>query len=146
MVLSRTKKPLKVFIDSSVLIAAAISPSGAGREVINQGFTQQLELYISADVLEETERNLKLKAPQALIYFHKFCESLAITVVKPARTQILKAAKIIESKDVPIIAGAMKSKADFLVSYDRRHILLRKDEIEKEFSIKVATPDEVMKL
>lgn len=93
MTSTQKKKVSKVFIDSSVLIAASISTTGAGREIINQGFTKQLGLYISPDVLEETERNLKLKAPKSLPYFHNFRKSLVAKLVKPHRNLILKAAK-----------------------------------------------------
>ncbi len=144
----RAKKSRKrrIFLDSSVLIAAAISLTGAGREIINQGFTNKLDLYISPDVLEETKRNLTLKAPQALNYFYKFQRSLVAKSVQPTLTQIIKAAKIIEAKDAPIVAGAIQAKVDFLVSFDRKHLLLRKKEIEMEFNIKVSTPDKVIKL
>ena len=44
MVLIQTLKQSnkkKVFVDSSVLMAAAISPTGSARELINQGFTEK---------------------------------------------------------------------------------------------------------
>lgn len=141
----KLNKKKKVFIDSSVLMAAAISPTGAARDLINQGFTQQLNLYISPDVVEETKRNLKLKAPHGLDYFYKFYKSFAFTLIKPTKRQILKAAKLIEGKDAPIVAGAIVAKADYLVSYDRKHLLERKKEIEANFKFKVITPDEIMK-
>jgi len=145
MASTRTKKPRKIFIDSSVLIAAAISPTGAGRKIINLGFAKRLDLYVSTDVLEETERNLRLKAPEALDLFFSFRESLSAKVIEPTRRQVLRVAKIIEAKDTPIVAGAIRVKADFLVSYDRKHILQYKKEIKTQFNIKVATPDEVIR-
>lgn len=141
---SRSKKP-KVFLDSSVLMAAAISSTGNARELINRGFIQELELYISPDVLEETERNLKLKAPQALDKFYDFRESLIAKLVKPTQKQVLEVAKHIEPKDAPIVAGAIFSKADFLVSYDRKHLLQQKEKIKNFFHLLVVTPDEVLK-
>ena len=89
MALIQTLKPskkIKVFIDSSVLMASAISPSGSARELINLGFT-----------------------------------------------------------NAPIVAGAMSSKADYLVSYDRKHLLQYKKEIKAHFKIKVVTPDQLVK-
>ncbi len=140
----RSKKP-KIFVDSSVLMAAAISPTGNARELINQGFTQELELYISSDVLEETERNLKLKVPKALGKFYDFRESLLAKSVKPTQIQVLEAAKQIEPKDAPIIAGAIQAKADFLATYDRKHLLQQKEKIKSIFHLLVVTPDEVVK-
>lgn len=142
--LSRDKK--RVFIDSSVLMAAAISPTGSARELINQGFTEKIDLYISLDVAEETERNLRRKAPHWLNYFYKTYESLSLTSVKPTKKQILNVAKFVVGKDAPIVAGAIAAKADFLVSFDRKHLLEKREEIETNFNIKVVTPDEVTRM
>lgn len=141
----QNKQKGRVFIDSSVLIAAAISPTGSARELVNQGITQKIDLYISPDVVEEAERNLKSKAPHGLNYFYAIYKSLTLTLVKPTKRQVLRAAKFIIGKDAPIVAGAIESKADYLVSFDRKHLLQHKEEIETNFKIKVLTPDEVVK-
>lgn len=140
----KQNKKNRVFIDSSVLIAAAISPTGSARELINQGFTQKIALYISPDVVEEAQRNLERKAPQGLDYFYKIYRSLSYTLVKPKKRQIFKAAKIVIGKDAPIVAGALQSKADYLVTYDRKHLLQYKKDIRESFKIKVITPDELI--
>lgn len=147
MALNQTRNLSKkkiVFIDSSVLIAAAISPKGRARDLINETFTQKLDLYVSADVLEETERNLKLKAPHGLDYFYTSMQSLSLKIVKPAKRQILKAAKIVVGKDAPILAGAIEEKVDYLVTYDRKHLLSHKEEIKTHFNLQVVTPDEII--
>lgn len=126
-------------------MAAAISPTGSARDVINLGLTKKLELYISEWVLEETERNLKLKAPKAVGYFEKFRESLIANLVKPKLSQVIKVAKIVEPKDAPVVAAAIISNANFLVTYDRKHLLKYKAKIKRHFKIGVVTPDEVVK-
>lgn len=135
----------RIFIDSSVLIAAAISAIGSARELINRGIAQEIDLYLSSDVVEETERNLKRKAPEGLTYFYEIYESSSFLQVKPTKIQIFKAAKIVIGKDAPIVAGAIAAKADFLVSYDRKHLLSYTQEIEENFKINVVTPDELKK-
>lgn len=65
--------------------------------------------------------------------------------MKVSKSKILKTAKIVEAKDAPIVAGAVASKADYLVSYDRKHLLRHKKEIEANFKLKVVTPDEILK-
>lgn len=147
MALTQTQslgKKKTVFIDSSVLMAAAISPKGSARDLTNEAFTQKLDLYVSADVLEETERNLKLKAPHSLDYFYTSMQSLSLKIVKPAKRQILKAAKIVVGKDAPILAGAIEEKVDYLVTYDRKHLLSHKEEIKTHFNLQVVTPDEII--
>jgi predicted nucleic acid-binding protein len=144
MASTQTSKLSKAFIDSSVLMAAAISPTGAGRELLNQGFVGQVDLSISTDVLQETERNLQLKAPRALPDFYRFRNALAGKLVQPTRTQILRAARVVEAKDAPIVAAALRAWADYLATYDRRHLLSQRDKIKARFGIAVVLPDEIL--
>ena len=64
MIPVQTTKTNKILVDSSILIGAAIFGEGAARDVLRRGFRGDRELYISSDVLEESERNLRLKAPR----------------------------------------------------------------------------------
>lgn len=140
----KTDKITKVFIDSSVLIAAAISSQGSARDLIKKSLRGEVEIIISDLVIEETQRNLENKAPQALPVLQLFLESLNPLVISPSKSQVLKISKVIEIKDAPIVAGAMKSKADYLVTYDRKHLLSHKKEIKTNFKLNVVTPDEVV--
>ena len=144
MASTQTGKTSRVFIDSSVLIAAAISSTGAGRELLNQGFAGHVGLYISTDVLQETERNLQLNAPQALSNFHHFRTALAGNLVQPTRSQILRVARDVEPKDAPIVAAALRARADYVATYDRKHLLSQKQKIEARFGVRVVMPDEIL--
>lgn len=135
----------KVFIDSSVLIAAAISSKGSARDLIMKAFRSELKVVISDLVIEETQRNLANKAPKALPALQLFLEILNPEVVSPIKTLVLKVLKVIEIKDAPIVAGAISSKADYLISFDRKHILKYRAEIKANFKVKVVTPDELIK-
>lgn len=135
----------KVFIDSSVLIAASISPKGSARDLIIKALRSEVKIIISDLVLEETHRNLANKAPQAIPAFQLFLETLNPEVVKSTKKIITKVAKVIELKDAPIVAGAIKAKADYLASYDRKHLLQQKQAVEKAFKIKIVTPDKLAK-
>lgn len=140
------KSKTKIFIDSSVLMSAAISPKGYARDLILSAFRGEVKVIISDLVLEETERNLSEKAPKALPAFQLFKKVFDPEIVKPNKSLVKRVAEIVDIKDAPIVAGAIQGKADFLVSFDRKHLLKYKEEIETNFNIKVATPDEVMKL
>ena len=58
--------PTRIFIDASVLFAAALSKTGFARDLILVGAREELTLVLSAFVIEETRRNLATKAPHAL--------------------------------------------------------------------------------
>lgn len=135
----------KVFIDSSVLIAAAISPKGSARDLIMKALRNEIWVIVSDLVVEETQRNLTNKAPEALPALQLFLEALNPEVVSPTKALVKRIARVIEVKDAPIVAGAVTVKAEYLVSFDRKHLLKQKQEIEKGFKIKVVTPDELIK-
>jgi len=135
----------RVFIDSSVLMAAAISPTGSARDLIISSINNKFKIVVSDLVLEETVRNLANKAPKALPALQLFLEVLNPEVVSPSKLLVLKVSKIIELKDAPIVAGAITGKADYLVSFDRKHLLQHDEEIRTNFKIKVVTPNVLLK-
>lgn len=138
-------KVSKLFIDSSVLIAAAISPTGSARDLIISSINHKFKIIVSDLVLEETVRNLANKAPIALPALQLFLEVLNPEVVSPSKSLIMKVLRIIVLKDAPIVAGAIFAKADYLVSFDRKHLLQHHKEIRTHFKIKVVTPDKLPK-
>ena len=141
---SKQTKPDKLFIDSSVLIAAAISSKGSARDLMMKSLRGEIKIAISDLVLEETQRNLTKKAPKALPALQLFLQILNPEVVSPTKSLVLKVAKAVELKDAPIVAAAITSHADCLVSYDKKHLLQQKKKIKSNFYIKVTTPDEVL--
>ncbi len=136
---------LKVFVDSSVLLAASISLTGAGNELISQGLRGRLDLYFSDYVFSEVERNLWRKNPDGIDGF-RFIKSQASNVVNPLEALVQIVARSIEPKDAPIIAAAIAAEAAYIVSYDRRHLVSKRDEIEATFHIITTTPDEILNI
>ena len=59
----------RIFLDSSVLYAAAFSATGPARRLILEGLAGSVTLAVSDLVLEETKRNLTKNAPLAFPYF-----------------------------------------------------------------------------
>ncbi len=137
-------RPRKVFLDTSVLMAATISARGSARDLVNRGFRGEYELIISADVIEECARNLRAKAPEALPLFVAFL-TLLTHRAEPTTERVAQAAATIEPKDAPIVAAAALVKADYLASYDRRHLLAKRAEIEEAYGIVTATPDDILR-
>jgi predicted nucleic acid-binding protein len=137
---SRTRS---VFLDSSVLIAAAISARGSARDLLYRGLRGDFRLLVSPLVLRESERNIRAKAPHVLDAFAVLAAVLTDRVT-PTQAAVEQAAKMIESKDAAIVAAAMAARAQYLATYDRKHLLAKKAEIGETFGITVATPDEIL--
>lgn len=145
MASTQTTGSPKVFIDSSALIAAPISPKGAARGLVLRGLRGEFRLCISLLVLDETERNLRRKAPAVLPAFQVLREALAGEYCDPSSPLVLNVARIVVLKDAPIVAAALHAEADYLATYDWKHLLSQKESIKTNFGIIVATPDEILR-
>lgn len=134
---------MRVFIDSSVLIAASYSPTGASREIIRQAIQGKTELVISNLVLEETRQNLSIKAPEALPAYQQFLDAIPFETISPTKRQVLEAARYTDLKDAPIVAAAKRARVDYLVSLDRHH-LVGVPEVAHRSGLKIVLPGELL--
>jgi predicted nucleic acid-binding protein len=134
---------IRVFLDSSVLIAACYSSTGASREIIRQAIRGTLQVVSSKLVVEETERNLTSKAPVALPAFQQFLDVVPFEFVRPTKRQVLQAARYTTLKDAPIVAAAKRAGVDYLVSLDRRH-LVGVPEVAQRSGLKIVLPEELL--
>jgi predicted nucleic acid-binding protein len=141
------RKPQRiVFLDSSVLYAAAFSPTGPARRLILKGLQGSIALAISDLVLEETKRNLTKNAPLALPSFSIIADLLSQQAARPMKAEVLRAAQIVHLKDAPIVAAAAKAKADYLATHDVKHLLNHAQAIEAAYGITVLTPAELLRI
>jgi predicted nucleic acid-binding protein len=134
----------KAFIDSSVLIAASLSARGYARDLLKAGTAERLELYASLFVLDETERNLRKKVPHMLVSYEAFRDAELFKIARPSHSQLRDIAVKIALKDAPIVAGAVAAGAQFIATYDRRHLLSQAERIDELYSILVCTPEQVL--
>ena len=131
----------RVFIDSSVLFAAAYSEKGFARDLIITGIREQAHLVISSLVMEETRRNLADFAPETLPALERIFELASFEVVNPSKQGVLDAAKWVVLKDAPILAAAKSAKVDILATLDKRHLLDR-PELESFIAARILRPKE----
>lgn len=135
----------RIFLDSSVLFAATYSTTGSARDLILLAAKDQVALVLSADVIEETHRNLSRKAPTKAAALAQLIELLTPEMVQPSLELIREAEEYTVSKDAPIVAAAIAAQVDFLVTYDRRD-LLAPPEVARRSGLAIVTPNAVLKL
>ena len=138
--------PKRVFLDSSVLYAAAFSPTGPARRLLLKGLQERVTLCISDLVLEETKRNLAKNAPLALPSFTILADLLSPVSTNPTKADVRRAAQIVHLKDAPIVAGAAKAKADYLATHDVKHLVAEAQAIERAYGIAVLTPVALLRI
>lgn len=133
-------KKYKIFFDSSALISGLNSPSGSAGIIISAFLAGEFFILASDQVIEEVSRNIQKKFPLLRERFLNFLISKPQVVKQSSIGEIRKAYKLIHTEDAPILAAAIKSKPDFLVTWDKKHFL--KKEILLNFSFIVCTPKE----
>jgi predicted nucleic acid-binding protein len=136
---------IKVFLDSSALIAGVISATGAARILLVMSETGQIEVFISEHVIAESERSLARKVPHALPEFRQSIrDAQPIIVQNPTQKEIRDHLYLIgDPGDVPILLAAMKAKVDYLATHNRRHFLDDPTVVEKT-GLKIGTPGDVL--
>ena len=115
-----TQKLYKVFLDTSVLLSGLNSPFGASAFIISLSKLKKIQIVISPEVILEAEEVIKTKFLLLKIPFLDFLTSDPIITQKLISSEIKFAYKIINSEDTPILAGAIKSNAHFLITLDKR--------------------------
>jgi len=109
----------RVFADSSMLIAAAGSRTGASRAVLMLAEVGLFQLVVSRQVLDECERNLRRKLPAALPVFAALLAAAAVEVTAdPEEKAVATYRTVIVAKDAPILAAAVLGGADHLLTLD----------------------------
>jgi len=111
-----------VFLDSSVLFSAVNSLSGGSAKLFT---LKDVKLVASTLVLTEVERNIREKLESYhLERFFMLVGQLEIISLVPDKDQIRRAESVTAKKDAPILASFLISKAQFLVTLDRKHLLI----------------------
>jgi len=132
-----------VFVDSSVLFAALVSDTGHARDLVRLAIRGEVILYTSTYVLREVTGNLAKKAPVALVRFEQVLQQVEWQLVDPEADEVLAAAAYTALKDAPVVAAARKACCEYLVTYDRKH-LLKPPEVAQHSGLAIVTPDVVV--
>lgn len=129
---------IRIFADSNILIAGADSRSGASHAVLVMAEIGLFTLVVSRQVLDEAERNIRKKLPRALSNFVEQMASLDLEIHDdPTSEEVAKWESIIEAKDAPILAAAIKAGVDRILSLNSKDFTL---EVAQKCGIPIQTP------
>jgi len=134
-----------IFLDSSALIAGAISETGAAHVLLQLGESEDILLTISEMVIVESERSIAKKSPRNLNDLRKLIKTAKLRIVNdPSRKEVEANLYLIEDpNDVPILLAAMKAKVDYLATHNRKHFL-DDPKVAEKAGIKIGTPSDVL--
>ena len=112
-----------------------------------EGAKRGCSLLVSELVLEETRRNLSAATGGAALgVFNRLTELTELQIIRrPSKAQVVRVAKIVNLKDAPIIAAAMRGKADYLATHDKE-LMRQADQIQDNFGLPVVAPGDILHL
>ena len=118
-------QPPKVFLDTSVLIAATFSAKGGAREILRLGEIGGIQLLVSQDVLGELEENVLKKKPQYLALIAAVLASSGVEIVDPPAVETVQTCQrfLDYADDAVVLAAAIDAQTDYFITLDRQHFL-----------------------
>jgi predicted nucleic acid-binding protein len=139
------RKPVRIFLDSNVILSGLLSSTGAPRIILDI-LTLSLPGVIGLTGrynLIEIERNIKKMAPAILPVYDEYLPKLRLEIVPvPAPADIARQAGIVADKDTPVLASAIKGKADLLVTGDKKHFDAARH--RKSLACRIVNPSELL--
>ena len=136
------QKPFRIFLDTSTLLSGLNSPFGASAFIIALFKLKKVIIVISPEVILEAESVINRKLPSLLVPFQDFLISKPEISKKPTPKEIESAYKLINSEDTPILAGAIKSKVDYLITLDKKFQKLAQSKV----NFKILTPGDFIEM
>ena len=134
-----------IFLDSSALIAGAISETGAAHVLLQLGESEDILLTISEMVVVESERSIAKKSLRNLNDLRSLIKTAKFRIVDdPPRKEVEANLYLIDDpNDVPILLAAMKAHVDYLATHNRKHFL-DDPKVTERSGIKIGTPGDVL--
>ncbi|WP_081460247.1 PIN domain-containing protein [Anaerolinea thermophila] len=136
--------PPKVFLDTSVIFAAVLSPEGGERMVFRLGESRLVHLWIGGQVLKECEAVILRKAADSLPNMALLLDTAKVQIGAEASPTRLEHARqlVAYPPDAIVLAEAIESQPDWFLTHDHQHFLKGPTE---ELSFRVGTPGDFLR-
>ncbi len=138
------KSKRSVLFNASVVLAGLKSPTGGSARLLDFVKTNKIKGLISEVIFDEVLRNasrIGFNGEQ----LSKRIRSIFPTIEKePAKASIDKfTSLVIDLGDTHVLASTYESNSDFLVTLDKKHLLILQDQV-KDF--KIVTPGQLIEM
>ena len=115
---------MRIFLDANVLVSGMIF-KGKEHDLLIKG--NRATFITSEDVVDETMKTIKQKFPESMGLADAFMKILDLTVIKRREyiNKLHEHAVVRDKKDRHILAAAVISKSDYIVSGDVDLLILK---------------------
>lgn len=136
---------MRVFLDACVVYSAGRSPGGGSARILIESRERGLTLLFTMEILSETKRHIieDLGKDAFTNLISLLRQSSRELVSNPSQKEKKTFEGITVEKDLHVLAGAVKGKADVLVTLDRKHLL--KEKVREAFPIPIMNTKEFWK-
>lgn len=110
---------MRIFLDANILFSAAKS-DGAIKKMLDLLLEAGHECWVDGYVVEEARRNLAAKAPGRDAVLHVLLQKMKTSELHPSGPSAAAAIALAE-KNRPVLAAAIRSRCEALVTGDRTH-------------------------
>ena len=134
----------RLFLDACILVSAANFPEGGNARLLQLAAEGKVRLVGTRRILHEAKNNIiDLLGRPLWAWFVRTVGTLRISLAdSPTKAEKAEWSKITHEKDAHVLAGAIKGKADILISLDRRHVL--KPSVQEVFPIPIMSPGDFL--
>lgn len=154
---STPRKAVKrLFADSNVFIQSVLQPGSAPAAVMDLVASGKLELFTCNDVISEVRNALTmrlkddpLQIPKVLLELDTLLRRTNVTIVPdPSAQEVQKTfdtymASMRHDADIPILAAALSTKPDCILSGNRQHF---NDAVSRKCGIRICSCQEFLHL
>lgn len=135
--------PLVLF-NASVVLAGIRSSHGGSRVVLKWAYSRKIRGFISEIILDEALRHADKITHSADELQKEISAYFPHIVAAPPEALVKKmTGRVLDPGDAHLLATAKEHHAQFLVSLDKRHILILKDKVGE---LTVVSPGELIAL
>ena len=133
-----------VFFNASVILAGMRSPMGGSGQILQMGKKKQIKMLISEVIMDEVLRNAaKVGLTQAQITF-SLQDIFPKVSPAPDRALVKSFYQIsVNVGDSHVLAACQENQADFLVTLDKKHLLILQDKVT---AFKIVSPGQLMEM
>lgn len=115
-------KPIKTFLDSSVIIAGLASQSGGSHKLLVLVELKIIKAFVSEYVVSEVYHNIEKKMPDLIDKTYLLFSRLPFVLIDPDHGSLKFAESMINAKDAPVLAAAVSGNVDWLITLDRHFL------------------------
>lgn len=141
--MQKSKAIPRVFFNASVLLAGLKNPHGGSGKLITWVRRRAVAGIVSEVVLDEVLRHtVRTGLTRAQVQI-RLASSAFMTMAAPTEKEVMAYhSKVIDPGDAHILAASISSRANYLVSLDKKHILVLAGHIK---GLIILTPGEFIR-